>query len=95
MTSSKPQNQEVRNPRGIVHPSISTHPGPIQTKLKRKNSNKAPSSSSSNKKILTDPSIPRNVIFPFDTMNFDNRKEDEVRICTWNVRGIKSADKKV
>lgn len=70
--TSKPLNQEEeRNPRRIIHSSISTPQGPIQTIIKSSNSNRA---ASIRKKLHSDPSIPKNTIFPFDTMNFASRE---------------------
>lgn len=92
--TSKPLNQEEeRNPRGIIHSAISTPQGPIRTIIKSSNSNRAASIS---EKLHSDPSIPKNtILFPSDTMNFASRKEGEIRISTWNIQGIKSAYKKV
>lgn len=44
---------------------------------------------------LVDPSIIMNQSIDFNNLKFDKRKEGELRIITWNVQGLISAQKNV
>lgn len=73
------------------HPAHNSPPNPIQRKHK-----KTVNHAVYRKKVnLVDPNIPMNYFINFDNLNFVKRKEGELRIVTWNVQGIPSAQKKV